>query len=198
MWWRDFLLFRKAVCLLRWSFSSFMKCRFRFFFFLILLLPLRRSETLYCRREFASRALFVFLAETCPWMGGLQTASSAFSSVEVSFFFFQNATFLPLATFFVFCLLFFFLFLSSLPDSYLHACACLWLLLTHPAMHINGTATLFLLHSSWEVHLAWVDIHIYIYIYINIYIDFVFLFCLLYVLIPHSHAKNVGHIRSVI
>lgn len=66
MWWRDFLLFRKAVCLLRWSFSSFMKCRFRFFFFLILLLPLRRSETLYCRREFASRALFVFLAETCP------------------------------------------------------------------------------------------------------------------------------------
>lgn len=36
------------------------------FFFLILLLPLRRSETLYCRREFASRALFVFLAETCP------------------------------------------------------------------------------------------------------------------------------------
>lgn len=65
MWWRDFLLLRKAVCLLRWSFSSFMKCRFRFFF-LILLLPLRRSETLYCRREFASRALFVFLAEMCP------------------------------------------------------------------------------------------------------------------------------------
>lgn len=34
--------------------------------------------------------------------------------------------------------------------------------------------------------------------YIKKYIDFISLFCLFYVLIPHSHAKNVGHIRSVI